>query len=110
GDYRLAMDCLNRALAGYRRIGDRHGQAVQLVNIGALHRRLGHYPQSAEHERQAATLFAELGDARLEGYALGNLGAVESLRDNHIEALDQLSAALARCREAGDPGGQASAL
>ena len=94
----------------YRRLGNRHGEGAQLVNLGTLYRRLGRYADAAEHQREAAAVFVELGDLRLQGYALGNLGAVYTLLGRHPEAVAHLEDALALCRRTADRGGEASAL
>ncbi|MEU0543897.1 tetratricopeptide repeat protein [Nocardia sp. NPDC005978] len=53
GDYGAALDYLDEALAGYREVGDRHGEAAGLVNQARLHNLRGD-SAAAEESAEAA--------------------------------------------------------
>ncbi len=65
-----------QALALFREIGDRNGQANTLNNLGHVDLRQCRYEQATSHHRQALSLFREIGDRTGEAEALNGLGEV----------------------------------
>lgn len=67
GNYAVALDAFERALASYERQGDRAGMADALNGMGLSYASLGNYPEARNVFDQALTLFKSLDD--LEGQA-----------------------------------------
>ena len=74
---RLFDHCLTAALARYRRLGDRGGEAYGLANLAIVHEREGRLGLAVEYLRQALSCFRETGDRGGEAYALTSLRAVQ---------------------------------
>ncbi len=65
-----------RAMELCRRIGYRHGEGVNLVNLSNVHYFLGRVTDALSGYGQAARIFAELGDLRGEAMVLVNAASV----------------------------------
>ena len=59
-----------------REVGDRHGEAKALGNLGNAYLDLGEPRRAIENFGQVLSMMCEIGDRRGEATALGNLGAV----------------------------------
>ena len=46
----------------FRDLGDRHGQAMAIHNLGGMQRLTGDYPAAAASQQQALGMFRDLGD------------------------------------------------
>jgi hypothetical protein len=95
---------LGDALSTYRQTGNRHGEGAPTGQPRRAAATAGRPRGRGRPPEPAAAIFAELGDLRLEGYSLGDLGALDSLLGRHEEALAHLEQSLANCRATGDPG------
>ena len=93
-----------------RHTRDRAAEAHALINVAGVHFQQGRYAMTADHVRQALTLFAEVGDRRGEARALGNLGVVLWRHSRYEEATAALLQARAMHRENGDRAGEAETL
>ena len=110
GDYRQAVDLHIQALAIFRSIGDRFGEAVELNNLGLCHASLGAYRQAVDLHTQALAISREIGDRRGEGNELGNLGLCHASLGAYRQAVDLHTQALAISREIGDRRGEGNEL
>jgi tetratricopeptide (TPR) repeat protein len=74
GDYLGAAEDLGQALAIYRDIGDRDGQAGALNETGTLHRVTGSLVEAEACHQQALELARAVGRAPQQAHALAGLG------------------------------------
>lgn len=71
------LEALEEALAAYRALGDRHGEALALSNLGAAYNFLSNDPQKAlDMFQEAVTKLELLDDRGSEANALDNMGVV----------------------------------
>lgn len=71
-----AVDLSERALAIFRRCGDRRGQALTLNGLGLAQARARDEPGALDSFEAAVALLAELGDDHGAGRVLANVGAL----------------------------------
>lgn len=91
-----------------RRIGYRHGEAVNLTNLSNLHQLLGSVADALQGYDRAARLFDELGNRRGEAMVLANsasarhhlLGEEERARSDAIRAMQHFAEIGDHAREA----------
>ena len=62
GDYPGAAEALQAALGIYRDLGDRLGQAIALIDLGAVRWLTGDYPGAAGALEAALGICRDLGD------------------------------------------------
>ena len=105
-----ALTLHHTALDAARTVGDRHGQAHTLNDLGRVQYWTGAYPAATANHKQALALYRELGDRLGQAHALNNLGDVQCWTDDYPAATASLQQALALFRELGDRLGQAHAL
>ena len=74
GRYEQAARHQQEAVAIFRDIGDRFGEARALGNLGLARQRQGRYQEAADYHQQALDLFREIGDRHGEAWALARLG------------------------------------
>jgi predicted ATPase/DNA-binding transcriptional ArsR family regulator len=72
GDHVTAVASYENAIELCRRIGYRHGEGVNLVNISNLHHLAGRVADALAGYDEAARIFAELGNLRGEAMVLAN--------------------------------------
>jgi DNA-binding SARP family transcriptional activator len=97
------------ALAAARRVGDRHGEAIVLRNLGQVRLYLDSYTAARAAFAQSHELFEEAGDDRGIALALIGLGTVYRVLGDQERALDSCYAALPLFAAVGDPHGEAVA-
>ncbi|HYH94134.1 MAG TPA: hypothetical protein VD763_13310, partial [Candidatus Saccharimonadales bacterium] len=103
---RIGEGYLESALAAFRRIGDRRGEANALWGLGTLRYFEGTEPTNGEAEfRAALDLFRGEGDRTMEAWALHMLGSVLIRQDRTAEARDAVRHAVAHFHAAGDIAG-----
>jgi len=102
-----ARHYFERALAIYRRIGDRHGEGTALCCLGNAYERLGEYIQARACDEQALSLLRQTGDQMAEGEALSNLSQVCRLSGSYAAATVHLEQALQIFRDVGSVWNQA---
>jgi tetratricopeptide (TPR) repeat protein len=110
GRLQQGSDCVRQAMALFRDLGDRRGQAHAHLQdaLGLLLQ--GSYPHSTRSYRQALDIFRELGDQAGESSALGDLGLICLCQGRYQQAVSQLRQALAVAREAGHRHGEPEVL
>ncbi|MBD2201285.1 CHAT domain-containing protein [Calothrix sp. FACHB-1219] len=108
--YTAALQSFQQALAIYRQLKDRPGEALSLNYIAIVQRTLGDYIQALEFYKQALDIFRELGDRLNEGTALNNIGKVYEGLGQYPQALDFYQQALAIRKQVGDRSGEAFTL
>jgi CHAT domain-containing protein len=96
-----ALQCYERVLQGWRKLGDRHREGIVGVDIGTLYNSLGDLDRALESYRQALVLLPEGSPDR--GTALTQIGSVYLRAGLSWRALVWFKKARAS-------GGQASAL
>jgi DNA-binding SARP family transcriptional activator/DNA-binding transcriptional ArsR family regulator len=108
GDRDLAVERYQAAIELCRRIGYRHGEAVNLTNLSNLHQLLGSVADALDGYDRAARLFDELGNRRGEAMVLANsasarhhlLGDDERAHADALRAMDHFTEIGDRAREA----------
>ncbi len=94
-----------------RRIGYRHGEGVNLVNLGNLHHLMGQVADALADYDRAAAIFGELGNTRGEAMVLANAA---SARHHLLGDDDRAHADAIRARrhfdDIGDLAGEAQCL
>ena len=110
GDLAEARRALDDCLTLRRGLGDRRGWPKDLHNLGYL-------AQAADDDDRAAALSGEslalaraVGDARIVGFALVNLGLIQRRRGDRATARGSLREGLTHHAALGEVGGCAEAL
>ena len=75
--FQEAIEAVRRAVAIYREAGDRHGEAVSLVNLGNALRRTRRFQEAITILEQAVEIRRELDDQQGEAAALITQGIAE---------------------------------
>ncbi|MET8851005.1 BTAD domain-containing putative transcriptional regulator [Amycolatopsis sp. NPDC004625] len=109
GDFDAALGHFGRALDIAERDGARFGVAVLLVDLGHVHRDLGH-PVAAEFYERALTANRELGYQYGEAAALSGRAVMEARAGDATRALADAAEGVELTRRIGDRGTEASAL
>jgi len=99
-----------RALAIYRALGDRDGQAVALNAMGVTFHRMQRYEEARGAFGEAVSIWRELGREQAIVRALANLASVACDAGNSEEAIALYRETMARCRETGDVAAVAWAI
>jgi tetratricopeptide (TPR) repeat protein len=110
GEYQRAIEFHQQSLAIDREIGDRHGEAVSLGNLGIVYESLGKYQRAREFHQQSLAIDREIGSRHGEAHSLGNLGNVYNTLGESQRAIELYQQSLAIYRELGDPRGEASSF
>ena len=94
GDYQMAIEYYEQALAIDRDIGKRKGEGNHLDKLGLAYRNLGQFGKAIEYHENALAIHKDIGDRRGEGADLGNiglayyqLGQVDKAIEYHEQAL-----------------------
>jgi tetratricopeptide (TPR) repeat protein len=108
-DKKKCFDNLNEALASYRALGDRRGEARTLVNLGAGYNFLANDPEKALGVfQEAITELQLLDDRSAEANALDNLGVVWIKLHKPEMASLSFQRAIALYQKSGDTKGEAA--
>lgn len=99
---REALAAFERALALFREVKDRRGEADTLHDIGSVYQSTGPYAEALRYYQDCLKLFREMGNRRGEANALGNLGNVCRSLGRYAEALRHYQDCLKIKRERGD--------
>lgn len=94
------------AVEAARRLGDRHGEAIALNDLGDALFLRGDLQAAAQMHDEAVSIYRELSNRQGYANALSDLGGVRELMGDRRGAAD-LEEALAICRDLGDRQGQA---
>ncbi|MFI9202246.1 BTAD domain-containing putative transcriptional regulator [Streptomyces sp. NPDC053048] len=103
GRFGRAARRTQRALAGYRMVRHRPGEAYALLTLGRMHVGLGpdQAPRALAPLGEAAAIFADLGERRGETLTSYWLGRTHAALGDPGRATSHLAAALAGCRGLG---------
>jgi predicted ATPase/DNA-binding SARP family transcriptional activator len=110
GDYALARDLVERALALYRSLGDRLGAARSLSNLGAILHAQGDLELAASTLDGCLRDCEQLDDARLVALARNNRGDVALSQRDFDTAAAHFEASLDVLRDLGDTSNIARGL
>jgi tetratricopeptide (TPR) repeat protein len=110
GQISIARDHYQQALAIYREIGNREGEAIQLGNLGLCDAMLGQISTAQDHHQQALAIHREIGNRKGEATVLGNLGLCDETLGQISTARDHYQQSLAIDREIGNRQGEATVL
>ena len=105
----LARVEYENALALLRELGDRRGEAVALVGLGAAVRATADLEAAVKHWQEALAHWRALEDRWQEAAVLKRIGDAQMNLGRGAEAAASLAAAPALLREAGDRSGEADA-
>ena len=92
GEYPAAAASHQQALALYRDLGHRAGQALALNNLGTVQALTGDYPAAAASHQQALGMFRDLGHRLGQAMATSNLGIVQARTGDYPAAAASLPA------------------
>ncbi len=107
-ELREAEGYYHQAISAAAEVGDVHGQAAALGNLGLVYEISGDLDAAEEHHKRALALHEEIGDKLGQAETLGNLGNVYIQRGDLDAAQDHVAKALDINKEIGDRDGQAS--
>ena len=97
-----AMRLLDKSLGGYRKVGDRLGQARALTSIGNVYRMRGDYELAARALEEGLNLRRKEGDRHGEAVTLHIRGLVFIDKGDHQQGIACFEASQALFRELGD--------
>jgi len=109
-EYMAAQEQYAVALALYRKLGARLGEANCLSSLGHVQRMLDEYATAQEQYAAALALYRKLGDRLGEANCLKALGDVQYRLDEYTAAQERYAAALALYRKLGARLGEANCL
>ena len=109
GPWTDAIALHTTAVQAARHLGDRHGEASALIDLGDALYLNGDFRSAAEVQEEALSIYRELGHQRGQASALGELGGLRELTGDRRGATD-LTEALSIYRGLGDRQGQAWTL
>ncbi len=107
GNYSLALENLDAALAISVSVNDRLGEAKTRNALGTLRKNLADYPEALDNYSRALNIHKELGDRSGMAVCAGNIGTVHSALCNYPKALEYYIDALSVHNELGDSSGAA---
>lgn len=105
-----ALPDYEKALAAYRRIENRHGEAITLGLIGNCYKHLGDRSRALDFLGRALQIKQELGDRLEEGKTISNIGLVYWEASDYAKAIDDFNRAIAIAREVHDVHLEGAAL
>ncbi|QZZ18593.1 tetratricopeptide repeat protein [Leptothermofonsia sichuanensis E412] len=101
GDYSAAIQTLEQALAAYRAIPDRHGEAQTLNSLGVAFDSLSQPVRAVELYQQALSIFRQVQDREGEAKVLHNLGIAFRSLSQSSKAIEHLQQAFSLYRRIG---------
>jgi CHAT domain-containing protein/Tfp pilus assembly protein PilF len=99
---RSALGKYEEALALYRAVADRRGEAFTLHGLGLIHYWLGDRRKSLAHHQQALPLLQDVADRKAEAWTTIELGTLYNLLGEKQPALERLNRALTLLRALGE--------
>jgi CHAT domain-containing protein len=108
--FEAAIQSWQQALARFRQLKDRQGEAATLGNLGVAYSSLGNYGKTIELQQQRLVIARKINDRRGEGQALGSLGMAHQSLGNYAKAIELQQQRLVIVREINDQRGEGQAL
>ena len=105
-----ALPEYEKALAAYRALENRHGEAITLGLIGNCYKHLGNRTRALDFLGRALKMKQEWGDRLEEGKTISNIGLVYWEAGDYPKAIDHFNRAIAIAREVHDPHLEGAAL
>lgn len=106
---RVALPEFEKALALFRKEGDRKGEAITLGLIGNCYKKFGEHQKALDSLQRALAMKREIGDRVEEGKTLSHLGLLYWEMSQYPQAIDHFNKAIAIGSDLGDRILQASA-
>jgi CHAT domain-containing protein/Flp pilus assembly protein TadD len=106
---RAALPEFEKALALFRKEGDRNGEAITIGLIGNCYKKFGEHAKALEYLQRALAMKRELGDRVEEGKTLSHLGLLYWEMGQYPQAIEHFNKAIAIGHELGDRILEASA-
>lgn len=110
GDYAATRTLLEESVTIKRLIGDKHGIALSLMNLGNVAMDQGDLASAHSLYEESLALHREVGDKHGIADSLGNLGYMASCQNDTASARALLEESLALQRNMGDKEGTALSL
>lgn len=110
GEFALAVERFEEALALFRDIDDPYGEASVIKHLGNVAYKRGDIPGAEERYEESLAVFRDLNDSHGEAMILTNLGAVAHGRGDLQTAREFYHESIDRYRELGDRHREATAL
>ena len=110
GEFPNALDNGEKALRINEELGNKLGQASNLLNIGSIYYFQGDYPKTLDCCIRALKINEEYGNKLRQAGNLGNIGIVYSDMGDYAKALEYFQEALKIDEEYGSKEGQAENL
>jgi len=101
-DYLKALGYYQKALPILTEIGDKHGIALTLWDLGSVYWNLGNYRSALKYLKEALQMADEIGDQSIKQMCLGIKGLVHWNLGQYPQALDCYEKALVLAREHGE--------
>lgn len=101
GQYDLALESYQQALAFAREVGDRAGEGATSNNIGGVYNSRRQADQALEYYQQALVIAREVGDRAGEATRLNNIGLAYASGGQTDQALENYGEALVIARDIG---------
>jgi tetratricopeptide (TPR) repeat protein len=92
---RAARPEFEKALALFRKEGDRKGEAITLGLIGNCYKRFGEFPKALDYLQRALSLKQQIGDRGEEGKTLSHLGLLYRDMSQYPRAIEYFKKAIA---------------
>lgn len=99
---RTALPEFEKALALFRKEGDRKGEAITTGLIGNCYKKFGEHQKALDYLQRALAMKRELGDRLEEGKTLNNIGLFYWETSQYQKALEPLNSAVTIGKELGD--------
>lgn len=110
GDGEKARRYAEEALAAYSSLGNQHGQATALDQLGLVCKTLGRVRDALAYHQEAADLYREANDSCGVGRAVMRAAVSLGMLGRHADETHGLEQALGLLQEAGDQRGVAMCL
>jgi CHAT domain-containing protein/tetratricopeptide (TPR) repeat protein len=108
--FRAALQSWEAAIAIYRAIRHRGGEAAALGNLGNAYNALGQYQRAIEHHEQSLVIDRQLGNLRGAAKSIHNLGNTYQSLGQYQRTITYYEQSLAIERQLGNQSGVANSL
>lgn len=105
-----AAEKYQASLAIWEKLGDVHGRAYTVCNLGRVYRSLCRITDALDRLERAASILKEAGDASGQAWVLNEIGFTHRLYGNPSQALKPYDSALKLRRAGGERWGEAQIL